>query len=63
MDIAIQYPSANATYVSMMKAFALKDLPPDILGRRGDQIVSQTDDSILFDLETVTVTAELPWKQ
>jgi hypothetical protein len=47
----------------MMKAFALKDLPPDILERRGDQIVSQTDDSILFDLETVTVTAELPWKQ
>jgi hypothetical protein len=63
VEIAIQYPSANATYVSMMKAFALKDLPPDILERRGDQIVSQADDSIIFDLGSVTVTAELPWKQ
>lgn len=62
VEIMIEYPSENAIYVSMRKAFALKDLPPDILERRGDQIVSQTDDSIIFDLGSVTVTAELPWK-
>jgi len=63
LEVAIEYPTSRGIGVSMMKAFALKDLPKDILDRRADQIVSQTADSIIFDLGTVTVTADKPWNR
>lgn len=63
VEVAIQYPAGDRTYVSLMKAFALEDLPPNILSKQAHQIVSLTEEAVIFDLETVTVTAELPWKR
>lgn len=63
VEVAIEHPSSKGTGVSMMKAFALADLPDDVLQRRADQIVSTTRDSVVFDLGTVTIAAEKPWKR
>jgi hypothetical protein len=63
VEVSIVYPAGEETYVCLMKAFALEDLPPDIISKQAHQIVSMTDDAVLFDLETVTVTADLPWRR
>lgn len=61
VEISIAYPSSGGSYACLIKAFALDDLPQDILSRSAGQIVSITQDHIVFDLETTTITADKPW--
>lgn len=63
LALSIRYPNATGPYMSMMKMFALEDLPEDILKRGSEDIVTMTNDSIVFDLETITVTSPKPWKR
>ena len=63
LEVAIEHPISNGFHVSLMEAFALEDLPPDILKKSADQIVSQNNNSVIFDLGTVKVTTNQPKKR
>lgn len=61
LEVAIEYPTSHGAGVCMKQSFKLDDLPADILDRDAGEIVSTTNDSIVFDLGTVTVRADKPW--
>ena len=65
IEVMIEDPKStkDEIFVRFRKAFALEDLPPDILPQTADEIVSITEDSIVFNLGSVTVRADKPWIQ
>ncbi|MCH7226068.1 hypothetical protein [Haloferula sp. A504] len=63
LAVSIRYPSGTGPHMSMSKMFSLEDLPEDILSRRSTEIVTMTNDAIIFDLGTITVTSPKPWRR
>ena len=63
LEVAIEHPTLRGTGVCMKQAFKLDDLPADVLDRAAGEIVSMTSDSIVFDLGTVIVRADKPWRR
>ena len=60
LEVAIERRYEGGSNVFLMKAFSLKDLPPDILDREAKEIVFISDGRVVFDLGTVKVTSRAP---
>jgi hypothetical protein len=62
VEVMIEDPKSTTDeiFVRLRKAFALENLPPHILTQTAEEIVSITEDSIVFNLGSVTVRADKP---
>lgn len=60
VEFAIIYKINNGSLVAFRKAIAINDLPDDVLNLPINEIVSVTDDEIIFEIGAVKITSERP---